>query len=111
MKMSYLVEVSAKYSERADFVQLIRPVFVGEDELQKLLNEYRVLNGKSLTHNGMHSFYSEEQRYPFNRLLILESESNFGQEKAVDKLLVNLCSFVRYPSTPPSVAHELTAKS
>lgn len=111
MTMSYLVEVSAKYSERADFQQLIKPVFVGEEELQKLLKEFRVLNGESVTLNGMHSFYSEEQRYPFHRLLILESESNFGQKESVDKLLVNLCSFVRYAGTPPSVVHELTAKS
>lgn len=111
MRMSYLVEVSAKYSERADFKQLIKPVFVGEEELQKLLTEFRVLNGKSLTLNGMHSFYSEEQRYPFHRLLILESESNFGQKESVEKLIVNLCSFVRYPAIPPSAAHELTAKS
>ena len=111
MRMSYLVEVSAKYSERADFQQLIKPVFVGEEELQNLLKEFRVLQGKSITLNGMLSFYSEEQRYPFNRLLILESESNFGQKEAVDKLLVNLCSFVHYAGTPPSVVPELTAKS
>jgi len=111
MKMCYLVEVSAKYSERADFQQLIKPVFVGEDELQKLLKEFRVTTGKSATLSGMHSFYSEEQRYPFHRLLILESESNFGQKEAVDKLLVNLCSFVSYPAAPPSVAHDLTANS
>jgi len=111
MRMSYLVEVSAKYSERADFQQLIKPVFVGEEELQKLLAEFRVMTGKSITLNGMHSFYSEEQRYPFHRLLILESESNFGQKEAVDKLLVNLCSFVSYPATPPSAAHDLTANS
>jgi hypothetical protein len=109
--MSYLVEVSAKYSERADFQQLIQPVLVGEEELQKLLAEFRVLEGKSMSHNGVHSFYSEERRYPFNRVLILESESNFGQKESIDKLLVNLCSFVHYPATPPSVAHELTAKS
>lgn len=108
MKMSYLVEVSAKYSERADFQQLIKPVFVGEEELQTLLKEFRVLNGKSITFNGVHSFYSEEKHYPFHRLLILDNESNFGQKESVDKLLVNLCSFVRYPATPPSVAPELT---
>lgn len=111
MTMSYLVEVSAKFSDSADFQQLIKPVFVGEEELQKMLKEFRVLNGQSVTLNGMHSFYSEEQRYPFNRLLILQSESNFGQKEAVDKLLVNLCSFVRYAGTPPSVVPELTANS
>lgn len=111
MRTSYLVEVSAKYSERADFTQLIKPVFVGEEELQKLLKEFRVLNGNSITLNGMHSFYSEEQRYPFHRLLILESDSNFGQTEAVDKLRVNLCSFVHYAGTTPSVVPELTASS
>lgn len=111
MKTRYLVEVSAKYSERSDFQQLITPVFVGEAELQVLLKEFRVLDGASVTLNGMHSFYSEEQRYPFNRLLILQSNSNFGLKESVDKLVVNLCSFVQYAPASPSVGHELTAKS
>lgn len=111
MKTTYLVEVSAKYNERDDFKQLIRPVFVGEEELKKLLEEFCVFKGQSMSLNGMHSFYSEERRFPFNRLLILETDNNFGQKDAVDKLIVNLCSFVRFTKTPPSVTHDITAKS
>lgn len=111
MKTTYLVEVSAKYSERADFEQLIRPVLVGEEELHRLLEEFRLLKGDSATLNGLHSFYSEEKRYPFNRLLILDNESNFGQIASVEKLLVNLCSFVRFEETPPCVVRELTANT
>jgi hypothetical protein len=111
MKTTYLVEVSAKYSERADFQQLIQPVLVGEEELYRLLEEFRVLKGESMTLNGLHSFYSEEKRYPFHRLLILDNESNFGQKATVDKLLVNLCSFVHFDDTPSRVEHELTANT
>lgn len=106
---SYLVEVSAKFSERADFQQLIKPVFVGERELKELLAEFRLLSGKSYPLDGIHSFYSEEQRFPFNRLLVLKSESNFGLQESVDTLLVNLCSFVRYNAAPPSQAHDNAA--
>lgn len=111
MQIRYLVEVSAKYSERANFQQLLKPMFVSERELKKLLKEYRVLDGQSAKFEDVYSFYSQERRYPFNRLLILHSDSNFGLAESVDKLLVNLCSFVRYPTSPPSVVHEFTANS
>ena len=111
MKTTYLVEVSAKYSERADFMQLIKPVFVCEEDLKKLLEEFCVCKGQSMSLNGVHSFYSEERRFPFNRLLILDTDNNFGQKEAVDKLIVNLCSFVHFKDTPLSVEHEHTAQS
>jgi len=107
---SYLVEVSAKYSARADFVQLITPVFVGERGLNELLTEFQLQRSKSYQLNGINSFYSEEQRYPFHRLLILKSESNFGLRESVDTLLVNLCSFVRFNAAPPSPAHDNAKK-
>ena len=107
---SYLVEVSAKYSARADIVQLITPVFVGERGLNELLTEFQLQRSKSYQLNGINSFYSEEQRYPFHRLLILKSESNFGLRESVDTLLVNLCSFVRFNAAPPSPAHDNAKK-
>ncbi|MNJ58111.1 hypothetical protein D3C77_537310 [compost metagenome] len=111
MQQSYLVEVSAKYSEGDDFHQLLSPTFVSEKELQGMLDEYHLHDGQSVTLNGMSSFYSKEKHYPFNRLLVLSTESRNGLSAPIDTLQVNLCSFVRFKPTPTGEAHDLIAKS
>lgn len=95
MQKRFLVEVSAKYHEWGDFKTLVNPVLVTEKGLQELFAQYG-LDGERLSlDHGIDTFYSQERQYPFNRLLIMGKNHDYDIDAKADKLMVNLCSFVR----------------
>lgn len=109
MQKRYLVEVSAKFDEWGDFKTLVNPVLVDEMGLLELFEQYGLDAKRQPLEQGMDTFYSPERQYPFNRLLIMNNNANFDLKSSIDKLMVNLCSFVR-PAPQPGPAHDQSVK-
>lgn len=86
---TYLIELSVKRHDDANFRQVMAPTYMDIEHARELFEEHVIIKG-SQTADGMARFYSSEGLYPIARLLILDTSDIPGLQSDIDKLLGTL---------------------